>query len=146
MRYLLVDRIVEWKAGENIRGVKNVAMTEDFLELHFPKNPIMPGALLLEALGQLAGWLEAASSDFQRWFLVTKVERCMFYGFAFPGDCVGLEIRKQTETPGGVSFAGICSVDGKKKVVAEIEGKTVPLADIEDADAQRKLFRFLTRS
>jgi 3-hydroxyacyl-[acyl-carrier-protein] dehydratase len=146
MRYLLVDRIVEWKAGESIRGLKNVAMTEDFLELHFPKNPIMPGALLLEALAQLAGWLEAASSDFQKWFLVTRIERCMFYGFTFPGDCVALEVRKQSGTSDGESFAGICSVDGKKKVVAEIEGKTVPLADIEDADAQRNLFRFLTRS
>ena len=65
MRYLLIDHITEWKSGEFMKGVKNVAMSEDFLEFHFPKNPIMPGVLLLEALTQMAGWLEAASSDFR---------------------------------------------------------------------------------
>ena len=65
MRYLLVDRIIALDPGNNITGVKNVAMSEDFLEFHFPKNPIMPGIMLLEALVQLSGWLEAASSDFR---------------------------------------------------------------------------------
>ncbi len=55
MRYLLIDRITEWKAGQKIKGVKNVAMTEDFLEWHFPKNPVMPGVLLIEAFAQLSG-------------------------------------------------------------------------------------------
>ncbi|HBD06910.1 MAG TPA: beta-hydroxyacyl-ACP dehydratase, partial [Syntrophobacteraceae bacterium] len=64
MRYLLVDRITDWKAGESITGIKNVAMSEDFLEFHFAGNPVMPGVLALEALMQLTGWLEAASSEF----------------------------------------------------------------------------------
>ncbi|NIR04642.1 MAG: 3-hydroxyacyl-[acyl-carrier-protein] dehydratase FabZ, partial [Candidatus Aminicenantes bacterium] len=42
MRYLLIDQIVHWKSGESIKGIKNVSMSEDFLEFHFPKNPIMP--------------------------------------------------------------------------------------------------------
>ena len=68
MRYLLIDYITEWEPGTKIKGIKNVAMSEDFLEYHFPKNPIMPGVLLLEAIAQLTGWLEAASSDFKNWF------------------------------------------------------------------------------
>ncbi len=93
MRYLLIDHITEYKPGESIKGIKNVAMSEDFLEFHFPKNPIMPGVMLLEALIQLTGWLEAASSDFKNWFLVTKVIKSNFYGFAFPGDQVELEVQ-----------------------------------------------------
>jgi 3-hydroxyacyl-[acyl-carrier-protein] dehydratase len=92
MRYLLVDHITEYKPGGSIKGIKNVAMSEDFLEFHFPKNPIMPGVMLLEALTQLTGWLEAASSDFRNWFLVSKVHKSNFYGFAFPGDQVELEV------------------------------------------------------
>jgi 3-hydroxyacyl-[acyl-carrier-protein] dehydratase len=57
MRYLLIDCITEWQPGTKIKGIKNVAMSEDFLEYHFPKNPIMPGVLLLEAIAQLTGWL-----------------------------------------------------------------------------------------
>src|SRR5207237_2805332 len=98
MRFLLVDRIVEWKPGDSIQGIKNVAMSEDFLEFHFPGNPVMPGALLLEALAQLAGWLEAASSDFHDWFMLRNVQKCMFYGFVLPGDRVDLHVRT-TATP-----------------------------------------------
>jgi 3-hydroxyacyl-[acyl-carrier-protein] dehydratase len=146
MRYLLVDRILEWKAGESILGVKNVAMTEDFLEFHFPRNPIMPGVLLLEALAQLAGWLEAASSDFQRWFLLQSVRRCLFYGFAFPGDTVELEVRAQGgQDPSKRAFVGVCSVLRTKRVVAEFEGEAIPLGDIEDPADRKQAFQRLTR-
>jgi 3-hydroxyacyl-[acyl-carrier-protein] dehydratase len=147
MRYLLIDRIIECKTSESIQGIKNVALSEDFLEHHFPKNPIMPGVLLLEALTQLAGWLEASSSDFQNWFLLERVERCMFYGFAFPGDTVELELRRQSQTdPSVKAFSGLCSVNGRKKMGAEFCGSTIALAEIEDVEEQRRLFRFLTRA
>ena len=93
MRYLLVDRIADWEPASRITGVKNVAMSEDFLEFHFPKNPIMPGIMMLESLIQLAGWLEAASSNFEKWFLAARVIKCNFYGFVLPGDQVELTIR-----------------------------------------------------
>ncbi|MGH7835229.1 MAG: 3-hydroxyacyl-ACP dehydratase FabZ family protein [Candidatus Binatia bacterium] len=147
MRYLLVDRIVEWEAGKKIRGVKNVAMSEDFLEYHFPKNPVMPGVLLLEAMAQLAGWLEAASSDFQNWCLIERVHQSHFYGFAYPGDRVEIEVEiKAARAERERTFAGVCKVEGKKKVVAEFDGKIVALAEIDHADARRQNFRLLTRS
>ncbi|MGC9195377.1 MAG: hypothetical protein ACP5IL_07980, partial [Syntrophobacteraceae bacterium] len=92
MRYLLVDRVTTVESGRAIEGVKSVAMSEDFLEFHFLKNPIMPGIMLLEALVQLTGWLEAVSSDFKKWFLVSRVLKCGFYGFVIPGDRVELSV------------------------------------------------------
>src|SRR5262249_58879113 len=73
---------------KRIRGVKNVAMTEDFLQYHFPRRPTMPGTLLLESMTQLAGWLEAISSEFTRWFLLEHVTSCKFYDLTGPGDRV----------------------------------------------------------
>lgn len=146
MRYLLVDRVVEWLPGEKIRGVKNVAMSEDFLEFHFPGNPIMPGVLLLEALSQLAGWLEAAGSDFGDWLLLSRVRKCNFYGFVFPGDQVDLECRLVSESkPGFKTYSGIGTVGGKKKIKVEFEGEVAPLGDLENIETQRKFFKALTR-
>ncbi|MBI5098706.1 MAG: beta-hydroxyacyl-ACP dehydratase [Nitrospirae bacterium] len=147
MRYFLIDHITEWKSGEFIKGVKSVAMSEDFLEFHFPKNPIMPGVLLLEALTQLTGWLEAASSDFRNWFLISKVRKSNFYSFALPGDQVELEVQliSPGENPNLKVYRGTGLVKGKKKIVAEFEGEIVPVAEIEDPDEQRRFFQVLTR-
>ena len=146
MRFLLVDRIVEWKPGDSIRGVKNVAMSEDFLEFHFPGNPVMPGALLLEALAQLAGWLEAVSSDFHDWFLLQTVRKCMFYGFVVPGDRVELQVQTTAKPNGGArAFLGTCLVDQKKKMVAEFEGELTSLAELENIEEQKKFFDLLAR-
>jgi len=146
MRYLFVDKVGEWKAGERIKGLKNVAMTEDFLEFHFPKNPVMPGVLLIEAFAQLSGWLEAASSDFKSWFLITRVRQCKFYGFALPGDQVEMEIERLADstTDKGV-YSGIARVGDKKKVTLEYEGDIIGLGEIEDIEEQKRFFKMLTR-
>ena len=146
MRYLLVDRITEWKADGKIKGIKNVAMSEDFLEFHFPKNPVMPGVLLIEAFAQLSGWLEAASSDFKNWFLLTRVRQCKFYGFALPGDQVELEVERLSEsTPQRKVYSATGRVGTKRKVVIEFEGDVIPLEEIEDREEQRRFFKVLTR-
>src|SRR5262245_32299007 len=145
MRYYLVDRIAEWEIDKRIRGVKNVAMTEDFLQYHFPRRPTMPGVLLLESMAQLAGWLEAISSDFTRWFLLEHVKSCKFYALTVPGDQVDvvLEIVPDAE-PGRRRYRGTGSVGGKRRVAAEFEGHVIPLADIEAPSSQRQLFTVLT--
>jgi 3-hydroxyacyl-[acyl-carrier-protein] dehydratase len=146
MRYLLIDHITECQNGISIKGIKNVAMSEDFLEFHFPKTPIMPGVMLLEAITQLTGWLEAASSDFKNWFLISRVIKCSFYRFALPGDQVEFEV---TRIPGNTgdtkTYSAIGSVKGAKKIVTEFEGMLMPLADIEDPEEQRRFFSLLTR-
>ena len=147
MRYLLIDHITGFTPGESITGIKNVAMSEDFLEFHFPKNPIMPGVMLLEAMTQLTGWLEAVSSDFNNWFLISRINRCNFYGFAFPGDQVLLELSFVSSTDDGKRvYKGLASVAGKKKVTVEFEGTQVPHAELEDPEEQRRFFDLLTRN
>lgn len=143
---MLVDRVTEWEAGERIEGVKNVAMSEDFLEFHFPKNPIMPGIMLLEALVQLAGWLEAASSGFEKWFLLSKVIKCNFYGFVLPGDQVELKL-SVSSAPGQDLriYSGVGEVNGKKKIKAEFRGNLVALDSIEHVEEQKRFFQILTR-
>jgi 3-hydroxyacyl-[acyl-carrier-protein] dehydratase len=146
MRYLLVDRITGLDPGNKITGVKNVAMSEDFLEFHFPKNPIMPGILLLEALVQLSGWLQAASSGFRKWFLVSRVLKCSFYGFVLPGDQVELSVSVGAAPSDDLRiYSGTAKVKGRRKIKAEFQGNLVDLESIEEVEEQRRFFQILTR-
>jgi UDP-3-O-[3-hydroxymyristoyl] N-acetylglucosamine deacetylase/3-hydroxyacyl-[acyl-carrier-protein] dehydratase len=54
---LLVDRIVDVETGKRIVGIKNVTINEPFFQGHFPGHPIMPGVLIIEAMGQVGGLL-----------------------------------------------------------------------------------------
>jgi 3-hydroxyacyl-[acyl-carrier-protein] dehydratase len=57
VRFFLLDRITSWEPGKRATAVKNVALSEDFFEDHFPLKPIMPGVLILEGMAQLGGLL-----------------------------------------------------------------------------------------
>jgi hypothetical protein len=79
--------------------------------------------------------------------LLEKVDRCMFYGFTLPGDGVELQVQANSgPSSAAKSFTGSCSVDGKKKIVAEFSGAIVPLGHVENVEEQKKFFQILTRS
>jgi len=90
MRFFLIDRITAWEPGQRAAAVKNIALSEDFFDDHFPLRPIMPGVLILEGLAQLSGLVleEAAKRRFGRNVkaLLTIVERVKFRSQARPGD------------------------------------------------------------
>jgi UDP-3-O-[3-hydroxymyristoyl] N-acetylglucosamine deacetylase/3-hydroxyacyl-[acyl-carrier-protein] dehydratase len=55
--FLMVDRVIELEPGKHAVGVKNVTVNEEFFNGHYPGQPIMPGALIIEAMAQLGGLL-----------------------------------------------------------------------------------------
>ena len=146
MRFLLVDRVFEWSAHERMTGVKNITMSEDFFEHHFPRYPVMPGVMMLESLAQLAGWLEAASTDFENWLLLDGVVQSKFYGLALPGDQLHLEVTaKPCDEPGEKLFRGVGKIEKKRCIVTGFRCRAVPMLDIESPEEQRLLFNVLTR-
>lgn len=52
---LLVDKITELVPLDYAVGVKSVTINEPFFQGHFPGRPIMPGALICEAMAQVGG-------------------------------------------------------------------------------------------
>src|SRR5262249_34979319 len=55
--FLLIDRVVDIVAGESATGIKNVSINENYFQGHFPRDPVMPGVLIIEAMAQTAAVL-----------------------------------------------------------------------------------------
>ena len=55
--FLFIDEVVEIDENETIHARKLIKSDEYFLEGHFPGNPIFPGVIIIEALGQASGIL-----------------------------------------------------------------------------------------
>lgn len=53
--FLLVDRIIDYEPGVRAVGIKNVTINEPHFQGHFPTRPLMPGALIIEAMAQVGG-------------------------------------------------------------------------------------------
>lgn len=148
MRFLLVDRIDALEEGRRIVGARHPAMSEDVFTWHFPERPIVPGTLILEAFVQLAGWLEAASTDFASWFLLEGVRTARYQDFAGPGDVLTLDLERMEDaeaSDGRRVYRGESRKDGKRNALVEFEGRVVPLADLEDPEGARRIFAALWR-
>ena len=93
--FLLVDRILELKPGEFVTGLKNVTINEPFFQGHFPGHPIMPGVLILEAMGQVGGVLLLNSFDDPESKLVyfTHIDKVKFRKPVIPGDQLYIRVQ-----------------------------------------------------
>ena len=87
--FLMVDRIVDFKAGEYLEALKNVTINEPFFQGHFPGMPVMPGVLILEALAQTGGLLidESMPGVLKgKVLMFTGMEKVRFRKPVLPGD------------------------------------------------------------
>jgi 3-hydroxyacyl-[acyl-carrier-protein] dehydratase len=53
--FRMIDRILEIEPGKKAIALKNVSIDEPQFLGHFPREPMMPGVLILEALAQTGG-------------------------------------------------------------------------------------------
>ena len=53
----LIDAVTEHEPGNRLVAVKNVTVSEEFFQGHFPGSPLMPAVLMIEALTQVAAVL-----------------------------------------------------------------------------------------
>ncbi len=87
--FLLIDRVIECTAGENLTALKNVTINEPFFQGHFPEQPIMPGVLVIEALAQATGLLSFCSMQEdhnKKLYVLVGIDKARFRGQVMPGD------------------------------------------------------------
>ncbi len=91
---LLVDAVVQHDPGRRVVAVKNVTVSEEFFQGHFPGAPLMPGVLMMEALAQVATLLlferEGAAPNTHAY--LRGVNNAKFRRQVVPGDRLRLEV------------------------------------------------------
>jgi UDP-N-acetylglucosamine acyltransferase len=91
---MLVDAITEHEPGRRLVAVKNVTVSEEFFQGHFPGTPIMPAVLMVESLSQVAAILLLQREDAppRTRVYLRGVNNAKFRKQVVPGDRLRLEI------------------------------------------------------
>jgi 3-hydroxyacyl-[acyl-carrier-protein] dehydratase len=141
MRFLFYDRVSSLDKGRRIVGTKTFALSEDYLQCHFSREPLVPGVILLEAMAQLLGWAIIHAHEFRLSAIVSLVE--------------GLTITSVRLRPGfqatiSGEIISTSASDSLGRAWLEVEGARLASADriifshfpVENAEALRELFRY----
>lgn len=120
---LLVDRVLELNKGVSIKALKNISINEHYFSGHFPKRPVMPGVLMLEALAQAAAILGFETLDLDTYenslFYFAGIDGARFKRPVEPGDQLVLDVTLERMKAGVFKFKARASVDGELAVEAD---------------------------
>ncbi len=127
---LLVDRVLDFEPKQWIRGLKNITQNELIFQGHFPKRPVFPGVMIIEAMAQTGGCLvmqEFENLD-RKVIYFMAIDGVKFRKPVVPGDQLIMEVKV-------LSFKGrVCKLRGEAFVngtkVAEAEFMSM-LMDVE---------------
>ena len=121
---LLVDRVLELEIGKSIKALKNVTINEPFFMGHFPKHPVMPGVLMIEAMAQAAALLSfstlGVTPDDKTVYYFAGIDGARFKRPVGPGDQMIMDVSLLRMKAGIFKFKGVTRVDGNIACEAEL--------------------------
>src|SRR5512136_1736542 len=99
MRWIWIDKFIEFESGKRAVAIKNLTLAEEHLHDHFPGYPVMPACLMIEGMAQTAGILVGEARDFAEKVILAKIRRAEFAGVARPGQQLRYEATIESITP-----------------------------------------------
>jgi 3-hydroxyacyl-[acyl-carrier-protein] dehydratase len=123
MRWLWIDKFVEFTSRTSATAVKNVSLAEEHLHDLYPDFPIMPHSLIIEGMAQTAGILVGEARNFSEKVILAKIGRATFHRLVRPGDTLYYFARISQLNEAGASIEGTVRAggDASSPLVAEIE-------------------------
>lgn len=100
--FLMVDRVLSCDPEKSIVAIKNVSINEPFFAGHFPRHPVMPGVMIIEALAQASAILAFSAHghrvDDKSVYYFVGIDNARFKKPVVPGDTLVLnaEIKRFT--------------------------------------------------
>jgi len=153
VHFSLVDRITELTENQQITAIKVLSLAEEYLADHFPRFPVMPGVMMLEAMHQASAWLIRKSEDFAHTMVVLReVRNAKFSHFVKPGQVLVIHATILKQTDSTTTLKTEASVEGRTAVTARLVldrynvGDHFPSRAAMDAFVRRELreqFRIL---
>lgn len=124
--FLLIDRVLECIPGKSLVALKNVTVNEPFFLGHFPRRPVMPAVLILEAMAQATGilalrTLDRLPSETEMYYFV-GIDNARFRHPVEPGDQLVIEIDLVRTSRGIWKVAGRARVEEKVVASADLLG------------------------
>ncbi len=94
-QYSGIDRIVSYEAQQRIVGLKNITTTADYFRDHFPRKPLLPGVVIMDALLDCARILinhalRTHGCDTKQ-AVLSRAQKVKFRRFVQPGDQLVLQ-------------------------------------------------------
>ncbi|MFQ5773190.1 MAG: 3-hydroxyacyl-ACP dehydratase FabZ [Kiloniellaceae bacterium] len=113
--FLMIDRVIDVIPDQSAIGVKNVTINEGYFQGHFPRQPVMPGVLVIESMAQTAAvlvveTLQGAAAGKLVYFMT--VEEGRFRKPIVPGDTVYVHVTKLRHRRNVWKFSGQAKVNG----------------------------------
>lgn len=119
--FQLVDKVTDYEPGKWAKGIKCVSVNEMQFCGHFPKEHVMPGVLVIEALAQV-GAIAILSEEENKGKIAffAGIKNARFKKQIKPGDVIEMECElSERKGPIGTGKA-VAKVDGKVAVTAEL--------------------------
>ena len=86
MRWMWIDRFLEFEPGRRAVAVKNVSLAEEHLHDHWAAYPVHPTSLIIEGMAQTGGILVGQADDFENDVVLGKVTKAEVNALVVPGD------------------------------------------------------------
>lgn len=128
--FLLVDRVTDLKAGEEIEAYKNISISDQVFQGHFPGHPIYPGVLIIEGMAQAGGVLAfksvADESEFaNKVVYFMSIDGAKFRNPVTPGDTLVYKLKVIKHKGNIWVLEGKAYVDDKLVCEAELKAMIV---------------------
>jgi 3-hydroxyacyl-[acyl-carrier-protein] dehydratase len=129
--FLWIDRIIsisdDWIITE-----KDIAPDLDILRGHYPGNPIMPGAILCEAVFQsgallIAKRLDSTPDKKKQIPVLTRINGAKFKRQVYPGDTIQIKAILTETVSTAYYFKGKLKVAGKVAMTVDFVCAMVPI-------------------
>ena len=120
MRWIWIDRFIEFVPGKKATAIKNVSLAEEHLHDHWQAYPIMPTCLMIEGMAQTAGILVGQARDFKEKVILAKVAKAEFTDIVVPGDQITYQAEIDSIAPEAASIKGVVLKNGLQIGVIEM--------------------------